>query len=47
MMDAALREVCKSVFGIGQLAEGERESWHRKLAVEMVVAGVGDPAEHV
>lgn len=47
VMDAALREVCKSVFGVGQLAEGEWKSWHWKLAIEMVVAGVGDPAEHI
>lgn len=47
VVDAALREVSKSVFGISQLAERERESWHGKLPVEMVVAGGADPIEHV
>lgn len=47
VVDAALREVSKSVFGICQLAEREGKSWHWKLPVEVVVAGGADPAEHV
>lgn len=47
VVDATLREVGKSVFGIGQFAEREGESWHGKLPVEMVVAGGADPVEHV
>lgn len=47
VVDPSLREVSKSVFGISQLAEGEGESWHGKLPVEMVVSGGADPAEHV
>lgn len=47
VVDASLREVSKSVFGIRQLAEGEGESWHGKLPVEMVVSGGADPAKHV
>lgn len=47
VVDAALREISKSVFSISQLAERERESWHWKLPIEMVVAGGADPVEHV
>lgn len=47
VVDAALGEVGECVFGIGQLAEREGESGNWKLPVEMIVAGGGDPAEHV
>lgn len=47
VVDATLREVSKSIFGVSQLAQRERESWHGKLPVEMVVAGGADPVEHV
>lgn len=47
VVDAALREVGKSIFGISQLAEREGESGNRKLPIEMIVAGGGDPTEHV
>lgn len=47
MMDTALREVSKSIFGISKLAKRERESWHGKLPIEMVVARGADPIEYV
>lgn len=47
MVDTALREVSKSIFGISQLAKWERESWHGKLPIEMVVARGADPIEYV
>ena len=47
VVDATLREVSKSVFGLSQLAQREGESGNRELPVEMIVAGVADPTEHV
>lgn len=47
VVDAALGKVSESVFGISQLAEREGESGNGKLPVEMIVAGGGDPTEHV
>lgn len=47
VVEAALGEVGESVFGVGQLAEGERESGHGELPVQMVVGGGADPVEHV
>lgn len=47
VVHAALRKVSKSIFSVSQLAEREGESGNRKLPIEMIVAGGGDPTEHV